>query len=287
MQADRAVAYDVVFEENGRVYLDASFTPAARVEVRALEELLCDPGLRVLALDLNVGFVAPAVLDRAGNPLELLPHVPLVTEDLAAITRDGHLRQALSEVLDAAQAHGCELVVVENLGFDDMRATGRDAGRSTKWFRKAVCSIPTAQVRDRLAAMASRRAIAVVGVPAAYSSIWGAEHWQAPLSSKQHKVSRHTAAAVVLGRRALGHRARRHVQVRSGVTTGDQRIEEGRGDTAPVENYHPIRAPSTRTRHAPGTPPRRKSSPTLGQKTRSGDVGQPGASPAKTVRAGP
>ena len=211
LEANRAVAYEVVLAESGRVYLDASFTPATTPEVPALEELLADPALRVLAVDVNAGFLAPAVLDKSGNPLRLLPHIPLLTEDLAATTRDGHLRHAVTVLLDLADAHGCRLVL-ENLGFSDMRTTGRERYGSNKRFRRTVCGIPTAQFRDRLVAMASKRSIAVVGVPAAYSSIWGAEHWQAPLSTEQHKVSKHTAAAVVLGRRALGHSARRRRQ---------------------------------------------------------------------------
>ncbi len=227
VEANRAVAYDVVFSENGRVYLAASFTPAELPNVPELEELVADPELGVLAVDLNAGFLAPAVLDRSGNPTSLLPDVPLESEDLFATTRDGHLRQAITRLLDMAEAHGCRLVVVENLGFSDMRTTGREHDGSNKRFRRTVSGIPTAQFRDRLCAMASRRGIAVVGVPAASSSIWGAEHWQAPLSNKQHKVSRHTAAAVVLGRRALGHSARRR-RLRAavpGVTAPGQRTE--------------------------------------------------------------
>lgn len=229
VEANRAVAYDVVFSENGRVYLDASFTPAELPNVGELDELLADPELRVLAVDLNAGFLAPAVLDRSGNPVALLDHVPLEAERLPATTRDGHLRHAVTELLDMAGAHCCKLVAVENLGFSEMRTTGRERYGSNKRFRRTVSGIPTAQFKDRLVVMASRRGVAVVGVPAAYSSIWGAEHWQRPLSTPTHKVSRHTAAAVVLGRRALGHSARRrHLQAAvPGVTAPDRRIEDG------------------------------------------------------------
>lgn len=140
--------------------------------------------------------------------MDRLSHIPLLTEDLPASTRDGHLRQAISEALDLAENYGCRLIALENLGFDEMRATDRERYGSAKKFRKMLRGMPTGQFRDRLVAMASRRRIAVVGVPAAYSSIWGAKYWQGPLSSKSHKVSKHSAAALVLGRRALGHRAR-------------------------------------------------------------------------------
>ena len=272
-----------------------------------LDELLRDPGLRVLAGDLNHGFLAPAVLDRAGNAVIRLPHIPLVTEDLPASVRDGHLRQALTCALDPAEAHGCRLVVVENLGFSDMRARGRERYGSAEWFRKVVCGMPTAQVRDRLVAMAARRSVAVAGIPGAYSSISsirGAEHWQAPLSTnlstKQHEVSGHTAAAVVLGRRALGHSARRRPRASPGVTAPDQRIEaaavsEDTGVTAGAERYHVGQTGSPGARHhATRKPPRREGTPkhrppagAQGSETRKRRRGTTGARPAKTVRAGP
>jgi hypothetical protein len=243
VKADRAVAYDIMRSPSGRVYLDASFRPVPASSLPRLEELLADPELRVLAIDLNHGFLAPAVLDRSGNPVARLPFVPLLTEDLSARARDGHLRAAVTELLDRAAAYGCRAVVVEHLGFDDMRSTGRERYGSKKWSRKVVCSIPTAQFRGRLVAMASRRGTAVLSVPAAYSSIWGAEHWQGPLSDKNYQVPRHTAAAVVLGRRALGHSARRRPQASPGVTAGGQRTEdavvaEATVSTAPGESYH-------------------------------------------------
>ena len=246
-----------------------------------LDELLRDPGLRVLAGDLNHGFLAPAVLDRAGNAVIRLPHIPLVTEDLPASVRDGHLRQALTCALDLAEAHGCRLVVVENLGFSDMRARGRERYGSAEWFRKVVCGMPTAQVRDRLVAMAARRSVAVAGIPGAYSSISsirGAEHWQAPLSTnlstKQHEVSGHTAAAVVLGRRALGHSARRRPRASPGVTAPDQRIEEV-GQPAGTESYH---EPSTN-----GKRPEGKGTPKL---PRREGIGHRARGRPKTANAG-
>ena len=297
VQANRAVAYDVCLDPRGRAYLEASFTQARPSPVPRLATLLADPGLRVLALDLNHGFLAPAVLDRSGNPVARLAHIPLATEDLPASTRDGHLRAAITSALDLAQAHGCALVAVENLGFDQMRASGRERYGSRKWFRSVVCSIPTRQFRDRLVAMAARRGIAVAGVPAAYSSIWGRAWWQAPLSTKQHKVSGHTAAAVVLGRRALGHPARRKAPASPGVTAGDQRIEAaGPPGPVPAESYHvPEPEPLRERPQGPGGPPRRQGTgrrrapPPAGVpgQTRSGNRGNTGHSqPAKTVRVG-
>jgi hypothetical protein len=261
VEANRAVAYEVRRSENGRVYLDASFTPAAVADAPTLDALLAQRDLSVLALDLNHGFITPAVLDRAGNPVHHLAHIPLLTEDLPASQRDGHLRQAITEVLALTECYECRLICVENLGFDDMRATGRERYGSAKWFRKVVCGVPTRQFRDRLVTMASRRGIVVCGVPAAYSSIWGKEHWRAPLSTKHHKVSEHTAAAVVLGRRALGYSARRRAQASPGVTTPDRRIEAA-GQPAGVANYR-VQSANGNGTGCKGTsrPPRREGTP--------------------------
>ncbi len=56
--------------------------------------------------------------------------------------------------------------------------------------------MPTAHLRGRLVAMASRRGLVTAGTPAAYSSMWGNEHRQAPHSTR---LSGPTAAAAVLG----------------------------------------------------------------------------------------
>ncbi|MHB8332757.1 MAG: hypothetical protein ACYDEA_11270, partial [Candidatus Dormibacteria bacterium] len=147
------------------------------------------------------------------------------------------LRQAITQLLDLAEVSGASAITIEDLGFSEMRSTGRERYGSRRWFRKVVSGMPTAKFRDRLVAMASRRGIAVVGVPAAYSSIWGRQHWLAPLRAQHQQVSGHTAAAVVLGRRALGHSARRRPQASPGVTTPDRRIEAA-GQPAGVESYH-------------------------------------------------
>jgi len=42
----------------------------------------------------------------------------------------------------------------------------------------------------------------------AYTSKWGAEHWLAALQQFSTETNGHHAAALVIGRRGLGHRAR-------------------------------------------------------------------------------
>jgi hypothetical protein len=84
-------------------------------------------------------------------------------------------------------------------------------GRRGKRFRRTVVSaIPTAVFGNRLAGMAAAAGIELFAVNPAYSSIRGDQHWRAPYPN----VTRHQAAATVIGRRAQGYRARR----RKGVT---------------------------------------------------------------------
>lgn len=62
--------------------------------------------------------------------------------------------------------------------------------------------VPTGKLRARLASMADQTGIVVIAVDPAYTSRWGAQHWQKPLTTKNRKTARHDAAAVAIGRRA-------------------------------------------------------------------------------------
>src|ERR1700691_1982203 len=92
------------------------------------------------------------------------------------------------------------------------RPAGGADGGSGGWSR----GIPTGKFRDRLVLMAANADLSVISVDPAYTSRWGREHWLAPLQDQVSPVpaTGHHSAAVVIGRRALGHRARR----RAGVT---------------------------------------------------------------------
>ena len=94
--------------------------------------------------------------------------------------------------------------------------------------------------------------LAVIVADPAYTSRWGREHWLAPLQDHSYPVpaSGHHAAAVVIGRRALGHRARR----RTGVTGGGQRTSRRRATPgAPVARQT---TRNGRPRQAQRQPPR-------------------------------
>ena len=206
----RAVRYDISYDPvRDRWYLDASWTTTPEPACD-LAELRAG---RVLGVDLNAEHLACCVLDASGNPVGAPTTIEVLTAGLAASRRDGRVRAAITGLLDHARDTGCGAVVVENLDFADARATGRETlgrGPRGKRLRRTVAGIPTGKFRHRLSAMATRRGIAVIGVDAAYTSKWGAQHWVKPLQQQtSDPVTRHHAAAVAIGRRGLGVAIRR------------------------------------------------------------------------------
>ena len=247
--ASGAVRYDISYDPaRGRWYLDASWKvpplPAASLD-----------GLRqypVVAVDVNHGHLAAAVVAADGNILGAPATVPLDLAGLPSATRDGHLRAAISSLIATARAAGARGVVIEDLDFAQARAEGRERagsrparGRRGRAFRHAVCGIPTGKLRDRLVQMAGNAGLSVIVVDAAYTSRWAAQHWLRPLREHHPKATGHHAAALVIGRRGPGHRARRRA-------TGNQ--------TAPAEAARSTQA-RPRATLAARTAPRKPATP--------------------------
>jgi hypothetical protein len=220
--ASGAVRYDVTMEPNRwRWYLAASWTVNPE-PLPSIEQVVAGG---VVAVDLNADHLACWTVDRHGNPTGPPVTIPLDLAGLAQATRDGRLRAAISQVCALARSHGVGAVAIEDLGFAGARAVGRETlgrGRRGKQCRRVISGIPTRRFRDRLVQMAHNQQLWVVAADPAYTSRWGGRYWQAPL--QQHNpsvnVTRHHAASVVIGRRALGYRARR----RADILDGDQGI---------------------------------------------------------------
>jgi hypothetical protein len=104
--------------------------------------------------------------------------------------------------------------------------------------------------------MAANVGLSVIVIDPACTSRWGAEHWLRPLRQHDPKATGHHAAALVIGRRGLGYRARRRV-------TGNQ--------TAPAEAARPAQ---TQHRTTPATP-----APTRNPATPRGPRQSPGKRP--------
>jgi hypothetical protein len=211
--ATGAVRYDIHLNPaSGRWYLDASWKTPAR-PVPSLDALRASP---VIAVDVNAGHLAVAVVTPDGNVTGTPVTIPLELAGLQAPTRDGRVRAAVSSLIATAKTAGARAVVIENLDFKEARAEGRERsgnrpshGRRGRAFRRIIAGIPTARFRDRLVQMSANADLSVVVVDPAYSSRWSAQHWLAPLREHHPETTGHHAAALVLGRRGLGHRARR------------------------------------------------------------------------------
>ncbi|MFI7294267.1 IS200/IS605 family accessory protein TnpB-related protein [Streptomyces sp. NPDC050121] len=200
--ANRAVAYRIHEDTaRGRWYLTASWTipPVRTVPLAAARA----NGL--IGVDTNADHLAAWRLDRHGNPVGR-PHRFGYDLTGTAEYRDAQVRHALIRLLHWARRHGLA-IAVEDLDFT--AETTREKHGRRKRFRKLISGMPVGKLRARLVSMAAELGIPVVAVDPAYTSRWGAQHWQKPLTTKNRKTTRHDAAAVAIGRRALGHPIRR------------------------------------------------------------------------------
>jgi len=210
--ATGAVRYDLSFDAaRCRWYADASWKTPPR-PAPPLDEVRTSP---VVAVDVNAGHLAAAVLAPDGNITGTPFTIPLELARLPATGRDGRIRAVVSQLIATAREHGARAIVTENLDFAEARTEGREhtgnrpsRGKRGRAFRRLIAGIPTARFRDRLVQMAANADLSVVVVDPAYSSRWGAIHWLAPLREHHPEATGHHAAALVLGRRSQGHRAR-------------------------------------------------------------------------------
>jgi hypothetical protein len=281
--ATGAIRYDITFDPaRRRWYLDASWKTPATGPVTLAQ---ARQGT-VVAVDVNAGHLAVAVLNPDGNQAGAPYTIGLPLAGLPSSTRDGRLRAAITSILTTAREHRASAVMIENLDFDDARRKGRERtgnrpsrGRRGRAFRHQVAGIPTARFRDRLTQMACNTGMAVIAVDPAYTSRWGAQHWLAPMQQHHPNLTGHHAAALVIGRRGLGLRARRRASGNLPAPE-DAAAPERAKSTQARSGTHPqtgttTRRPATRTdsRQPPGTKtgkPRRTTAGDQATQDRSG-----------------
>ena len=203
VETNRAVAYRIHLDvARGRWYLTASwqYAPAPAI---GIEAALANG---VIGVDMNADHLAAWRLDVHGNPIG---DPRRFGYDLtgAAGHRDAQVRHALTRLLHWARSCGVRAIAVEDLDFTTDK-TREKHGRN-KRFRQLISGMPTGRLRARLSSMAEASGIAIIAVDPAHTSKWGAQHWQAPLTSATRKTTRHDAAAVAIARRAQQHPIRR------------------------------------------------------------------------------
>jgi IS605 OrfB family transposase len=239
---NRSVAYRIHPDvTRGRWYLTAAWTippvktvPLAQARAGGM-----------IGVDTNADHLAAWRLDPHGNPTGQPRRFPYNLNGPAG-HRDAQVRHALTRLLHWATRHRLA-IAIEDLDFT-AETTREKHGRRAR-FRNLISGMPVAKLRARLVSMAAELGITIIAVDAAYTSRWGAEHWQKPLTRKNRKPTRHDAAAVAIGRRALGHPIRRRTTPpprHQSDTAGHRTAQAGPGDPG-REGTRP-RIPGPRTR---------------------------------------
>ncbi|TDD66684.1 transposase [Actinomadura darangshiensis] len=203
VEANRAVAYRIHLDAGrGRWYLTASWQRAT-VPAIALEDARAGG---MIGVDTNAGHLAAWWLDRHGNPVGEPRRFGYELSGTAG-HRDAQIRQAITRLLHWAGRCGVAAIAIEDLDFS--REKTREKYGRRKKFRQLISGMPIGRLRARLVSMAAEVGLAVVAVDPAYTSKWGVQHWREPMSAPHRKISRHDAASIAIGRRALGHPIRR------------------------------------------------------------------------------
>jgi IS605 OrfB family transposase len=243
VQANRAVAYRIHEDTSlGRWYLTAAWkTPAVKsVPLSAART----NGL--VGVDTNADHLAAWRLDTHGNPVGT-PHRFDYDLSGTAAHRDAQIRHALIRLLHFAERHHLA-IAIEDLDFT--AETTREKHGRRKQFRKLISGMPVARLRARLVSMAAELGITVVAVDPAYTSRWGAQHWQKPLTTNNRTTTRHDAAAVAIGRRALGHPIRRRTApppAHRSDEQGHRTVQAGSGIPGREEPRPRVPGPRTRS----------------------------------------
>ncbi|MGW7594470.1 IS200/IS605 family accessory protein TnpB-related protein, partial [Streptomyces rubiginosohelvolus] len=203
IEANRAVAYRIHYDTGrDRWYLTASWQKPV-VQTVPLEAARAGG---VIGVDTNAGHFAAYRLDAHGNPVGEPHRFPY---DLSGRTahRDAQVRHALTRLLHWAKQTGVTAIAIEDLDFSAEKTREKHGRR--KRFRQLISGMPTGRLKARLVSMAAEHGLAIIAVDPAYTSRWGGQHWQKPLTTPHRKMSRHDAAGIAIGRRALGHPIRR------------------------------------------------------------------------------
>ncbi|MEV6260850.1 IS200/IS605 family accessory protein TnpB-related protein [Streptomyces sp. NPDC051784] len=246
IEANRAVAYRIHYDTGrGRWYLTASWQ---RPTVQTVS-LAVARGGGVIGVDTNADHFAAYRLDAHGNPVGE-PHRFAYDLSGTAAHRDAQVRHALTRLLHWARRTGVTAIAVEDLDFEAEK-TREKHGRRKK-FRQLISGMPTGKLKARLVSMAAEHGLAIIAVDPAYTSRWGGQHWQKPLTTPHRKMSRHDAAGIAIGRRALGHPIPRRTtppRAHRSDAHGHRTVQAAPG--APGREGPRPRIPGPRTRSVP------------------------------------
>ncbi|WP_460349315.1 nuclease/transposase family protein [Actinoallomurus acanthiterrae] len=201
--ANRAVAYRIHYNpDRGRWYITASWQrpPATIIPIQAALTR------GVIGVDTNNDHFAAWRLDIHGNPIGA-PRRFFYDLTGSADHRDAQIRYAITRLLHWTKDCSVAAIAIEDLHFEQEKTREKHGRR--KRFRQLISRFPTARLKARLVSMASSHGVVIVAVDPAYTTKWGAQHWQKPMTTPNRTITRHDAASIAIGRRALGHPIRR------------------------------------------------------------------------------
>ncbi|WP_432076831.1 IS200/IS605 family accessory protein TnpB-related protein [Streptomyces wuyuanensis] len=237
IENNRAVAYRIHYDvQRGRWYLTASWQ---RPVVQTIP-LQTARAAGMIGVDTNADHFAAYQLDVHGNPVGD-PRRFFYDVSGTAAHRDAQIRHAITQILHWAKARGVNAIAIEDLDFTAEK-TREKHGRKTR-FRQLISGIPTGRLKARLVSMAAETGLSIVAVDPAYTSMWGDQHWRRPMRTPHRKMSRHDAAGIAIGRRALGHPIRRRTTPPHDDRSdrrGHRTVQADRGTRAREETRHPV-----------------------------------------------
>ena len=174
-------------------------------------EKITDARCGVVSVDLNVDHLAVVLVDRSGNPMgrETIPFPEAGTPADAALAMIG---DAASRLVALAVEDGRHFgIAVEDLDFTKKKAALKSFG---KRHARRLSGFAYAAFFDMLSARCARSGIDLVEVNPAFTSVIGGLKY-----ARGRAMTRHHAAALVIGRRALGF-GERFVSMGHGTLVG-------------------------------------------------------------------
>jgi hypothetical protein len=223
LTANQAFSYEITYEPvKKRWYLSASWQLKPDSVADKLAALTANIKLipthrsRSIGLDLNNDHISVWLADESGNPVGAPLDLPLILQGSSS-TRDGHLCQAISQVIAFTKKYGATRIYCEDLNFSDSKT--REKFGHNKPFRNLIAGFPTAKFKNRLQAMCFRANIELGAVDPAYTSK-NSKSWIKLTSTKQRQTTGHQAAALAIARRGLAL----SLSCRKGVTNDQQRM---------------------------------------------------------------
>ena len=149
----------------------------------------------VIAIDVNVGHLAIAIIDRHGNPIGRM-RLNFPTADVESGKAKAMIGEAVRTVCLLALEKGYG-IAIEDLDFAKKKAGLREYGAA---HARRLSGLAYAKFQEMIAARCKRDGIDFHKMNPAYTSVIGRTKY-----ARARSMTPHDAAALVIGRRAMGY----------------------------------------------------------------------------------